>query len=76
MERETDIFILIESLPEAVHLLSGLLHPDPNLRPTAQEVLHHPLFCNSDMRLSFLRDESDGIELENREEGSQPQWLL
>lgn len=26
-----DLF-LIESLPEAVHLLSGLLNPDPNLR--------------------------------------------
>ncbi|ESQ31980.1 hypothetical protein EUTSA_v10003683mg [Eutrema salsugineum] len=65
-----DLF-LIESLPEAVHLLSGLLHPDPNLRPRAQEVLHHPLFWNSDMRLSFLRDASDRVELENREEGSQ-----
>ncbi|KFK27714.1 hypothetical protein AALP_AA8G420200 [Arabis alpina] len=65
-----DLF-LIESLPEAVHLLSGLLHPDPDLRPTAQEVLHHPLFWNSDMRLSFLRDASDRVELENREEGSQ-----
>ncbi|KAG7556348.1 Protein kinase domain [Arabidopsis suecica] len=65
-----DLF-LIESLPEAVHLLSGLLNPDPNLRPRAQEVLHHPLFWNSDMRLSFLRDASDRVELENREEGSQ-----
>uniref|UniRef100_A0A1J3HN48 non-specific serine/threonine protein kinase n=1 Tax=Noccaea caerulescens TaxID=107243 RepID=A0A1J3HN48_NOCCA len=65
-----DLF-LIESLPEAVHLLSGLLHPDPNSRPGAQEVLHHPLFWNSDMRLSFLRDASDRVELENREEGSQ-----
>ncbi|XP_010493591.1 PREDICTED: serine/threonine-protein kinase/endoribonuclease IRE1b [Camelina sativa] len=65
-----DLF-LIESLPEAVHLLSGLLHPDPNLRPRAQEVLHHPLFWNSDTRLSFLRDASDRVELENREEGSQ-----
>lgn len=26
-----DLF-LIESIPEAVHLLSGLLHPDPNMR--------------------------------------------
>ncbi|KAL1218168.1 Serine/threonine-protein kinase/endoribonuclease IRE1b [Cardamine amara subsp. amara] len=65
-----DLF-LIESLPEAVHLLSGLLQPDPNLRPRAQDVLHHPLFWNSDMRLSFLRDASDRVELENREEGSQ-----
>lgn len=65
-----DLF-LIESLPEAVHLLSGLLHPDPNSRPGAQQVLHHPLFWNSDMRLSFLRDASDRVELENREEGSQ-----
>ncbi|KAL0762185.1 hypothetical protein Bca101_078336 [Brassica carinata] len=65
-----DLF-LIESIPEAVHLLSGLLHPNPILRPTAQEVLQHPLFWNADMRLSFLRDASDRVELENREEGSQ-----
>ncbi|EOA19936.1 hypothetical protein CARUB_v10000187mg [Capsella rubella] len=65
-----DLF-LIESLPEAVHLLSGLLHADPNLRPRAEAVLHHPLFWNADMRLSFLRDASDRVELENREEGSQ-----
>ncbi|CAN8252184.1 unnamed protein product [Cochlearia groenlandica] len=64
-----DLF-LIESLPEAVHLLSGLLHPDPDLRPRAQEVLHHPLFWSADMRLSFLRDASDRVELENREESS------
>ncbi|AED93301.1 inositol requiring 1-1 [Arabidopsis thaliana] len=67
---QKDLF-LIESLPEAVHLLTGLLNPDPNLRPRAQDVMHHPLFWNSDMRLSFLRDASDRVELENREEGSQ-----
>lgn len=34
------------------------------------EVLCHPLFWDSETRLSFLRDASDRVELENRENGS------
>jgi len=30
------------------------------------EVLHHPMFWNSELRLSFLRDTSDRVELEDR----------
>jgi serine/threonine-protein kinase/endoribonuclease IRE1 len=30
-------------------------------------VLHHPLFWSSEKRLSFLRDTSDRVELEDRE---------
>lgn len=40
------------------------------LRPKALEVLHHPLFWNSETRLSFLRDTSDRVELEDRQTGS------
>lgn len=34
------------------------------------EVLHHPLFWSSEIRLSFLRDTSDRVEMENREADS------
>lgn len=34
------------------------------------EVLHHPLFWSSETRLSFLRDTSDRVELEDREANS------
>ncbi|KAK2665361.1 hypothetical protein Ddye_003935 [Dipteronia dyeriana] len=37
------------------------------LRPSAFEVLHHPLFWSSETGLSFLRDTSDRVELEYRE---------
>lgn len=40
------------------------------LRPKAIEVLNHPLFWNSETRLSFLRDVSDRVELEDRETAS------
>lgn len=40
-------------------------------RPKAVDVLHHPLFWNSEMRLSFLRDASDRVELEDRESQSE-----
>lgn len=39
-------------------------------RPKAIEVLHHPLFWRSETRLSFLRDTSDRVELEDREGNS------
>ncbi|XP_020260139.1 serine/threonine-protein kinase/endoribonuclease IRE1 isoform X2 [Asparagus officinalis] len=65
-----DLF-LVDHMPEAWDLLSRLLNHDPNLRPSAAEVLHHPFFWNSEMRLTFLRDTSDRVELKDREGGSQ-----
>ncbi|XP_056176189.1 uncharacterized protein LOC115683628 isoform X3 [Syzygium oleosum] len=56
----------VEFLPEAADLCTHLLNPNPILRPKAVEVLHHPLFWNSKMRLSFLRDVSDWVESKTR----------
>ncbi|PIA31956.1 hypothetical protein AQUCO_04700077v1 [Aquilegia coerulea] len=64
-----DLF-MVEHLPEAVDLFSHLLNPNPELRPTALYVLHHPLFWDSELRLSFFRDVSDRVELEDRESES------
>ncbi|KAJ1403837.1 WD40/YVTN repeat-like-containing domain superfamily [Sesbania bispinosa] len=69
VKNKKDLF-LVEFMPEAEDLISCLLHPDPDLRPKAIEVLHHPLFWSSEMRLSFLRDVSDRVELEDRETDS------
>lgn len=68
-KNQVDLFLL-ECIPEAEDLISRLLNPDPQLRPCALEVLHHPLFWSSEMRLSFLRDTSDRVELEDRETDS------
>ncbi|XP_061949732.1 serine/threonine-protein kinase/endoribonuclease IRE1a [Populus nigra] len=65
VKNQKDLF-LVEYIPEAEDLISRLLNPDPELRPKALEVLHHPMFWNSELRLSFLRDTSDRIELEDR----------
>ncbi|KAJ4967257.1 hypothetical protein NE237_019106 [Protea cynaroides] len=65
VKNKMDLF-LVEHIPEATDLLCQLLKTDPLLRPKAMEVLHHPLFWNSEMRLSFLRDTSDRVELEDR----------
>ncbi|KAL9171815.1 hypothetical protein ABFS82_03G005100 [Erythranthe guttata] len=65
-----DLF-LIEHIPEATNLVSQLLDAKLELRPTATEVMVHPLFWDSETRLSFLRDASDRVELEDREEASQ-----
>ncbi|KAJ9541862.1 hypothetical protein OSB04_028368 [Centaurea solstitialis] len=64
-----DLF-LVDNIPEAFDLISNLLHPDPEFRPKAGEVYNHPLFWDSEMRLSFLRDASDRVELEDREADS------
>lgn len=39
-------------------------------RPKARDVLHHPFFWDCETRLSFLRDASDRVELEDRESES------
>ncbi|KAL3720654.1 hypothetical protein ACJRO7_005468 [Eucalyptus globulus] len=54
----------VEFIPEAHDLISRLLEWDYKLRPKASEVLCHPFFWNSEMRLSFFRDTSDRIQLE------------
>ncbi|CAK7355575.1 unnamed protein product [Dovyalis caffra] len=65
VKNQKDLF-LVEYIPEAEDLISRLLNPDPELRPKALEVLHHPMLWNSELRLSFLRDTSDRVELEDR----------
>ncbi|KAL2506013.1 Serine/threonine-protein kinase/endoribonuclease IRE1b [Abeliophyllum distichum] len=70
INNEKDLF-LIEHMPEATDLISRLLDPNPDLRPKSVEVMQHPLFWYSEMRLSFLRDVSDRVELEDRENGSE-----
>ncbi|XP_076952758.1 serine/threonine-protein kinase/endoribonuclease IRE1a-like isoform X2 [Bidens hawaiensis] len=55
---------LVERIPEALDLCSRLLNHNPELRPKILEVLCHPLFWNSETRMSFLRDTSDWLELE------------
>ncbi|KAJ0445550.1 putative protein kinase IRE1 family [Helianthus annuus] len=76
LERDVNVaknrvnLFLVEHIPEAVNLFSRLLNPNAELRPKASEVLHHPLFWNSEIRVSFLRDTSDRVELEDREVNS------
>ncbi|QCD91217.1 serine/threonine-protein kinase/endoribonuclease IRE1 [Vigna unguiculata] len=66
VKNQKDLF-LVEFIPEAEDLISCLLNPNPDRRPMAIEVLQHPLFWSSEMKLSFLRDVSDRVELEDRE---------
>ncbi|XP_072963128.1 serine/threonine-protein kinase/endoribonuclease IRE1 [Typha angustifolia] len=61
IESRFDLFC-VDHIPEAVDLLSQLFDPDPQIRPKAVEVLHHPLFWSSEMRLSFLRETSDRVD--------------
>lgn len=61
INNQFDLFI-VDHIPEAVHLISQLLDPDPEKRPTAVYVMHHPFFWSPELCLSFLRDTSDRIE--------------
>ncbi|CAN4078579.1 unnamed protein product [Withania somnifera] len=68
-KNKVDLF-LVEHIPEAVDLFSRLLDPNAELRPKAVEALAHPFFWTAEMRLSFLRDSIDRVELEDRETSS------
>ncbi|KAL4186853.1 hypothetical protein AMTRI_Chr09g36170 [Amborella trichopoda] len=52
---------LVDHIPEAVDLLSRMLAHDLTMRPTAQEVLLHPLLWTGEWRLKFLQETSDRI---------------
>ncbi|KAL5706089.1 non-specific serine/threonine protein kinase [Ranunculus cassubicifolius] len=75
-ERDTNIvknrvdLFLVDHIPEALDIISRLLDPEPESRPAARDMLSHPLFWSSETRLSFLRDASDRVELEDRETDS------
>lgn len=69
VKNNADLF-LVECIPEAMNLFSRLLDPNCDVRPKASEVFHHPFFWDSELRLSFLRDTSDRVELEDRETDS------
>ncbi|KAF7130063.1 hypothetical protein RHSIM_Rhsim10G0194200 [Rhododendron simsii] len=68
LERDMNIvngkvkLFLVKHIPEAVDLFSHLLDQKAELRPKASEVLIHPMFWDSDKRLSFLRDASDRVQ--------------
>nr|GEY08099.1 serine/threonine-protein kinase/endoribonuclease IRE1b-like isoform X2 [Tanacetum cinerariifolium] len=63
-ELDDDENILKPKELESLDLITNLLHPIPDFRPTAVEVYHHPLFWNPEFRLSFLRDASDYVDVE------------
>ncbi|GAB2210434.1 hypothetical protein Droror1_Dr00015700 [Drosera rotundifolia] len=70
VKNQKDLF-LVEHMPEAINIITQLLDPNPQLRPLAVEVMYHPLFWSSDTKLSYLRDVSDRVELEDRETDSE-----
>jgi serine/threonine-protein kinase/endoribonuclease IRE1 len=54
---------------EAADLVSALIRRDPAERPTAAEALAHPLWWSDAVKLKFLCDVSDRVEMEDREAG-------
>ncbi|XP_048140086.1 serine/threonine-protein kinase/endoribonuclease IRE1a-like [Rhodamnia argentea] len=51
----------VASIPEAHDLISGLLNPDPILRPKVSKVLHHP-FWSSEMLSRFCFSSLDKMK--------------
>ncbi|XP_010033599.2 serine/threonine-protein kinase/endoribonuclease IRE1b [Eucalyptus grandis] len=74
IEKNTMDLSPVEFMPEAADLFARLLNPNPNLRPKALEVLHHPLFWDSKKRLSFHREISDWVQPKARG-GTDPDLL-
>ncbi|KAL3698877.1 hypothetical protein R1sor_012953 [Riccia sorocarpa] len=64
-----DLFSIVD-FPEAMDLIERLLDPCPQKRLPAQDVLRHPLFWDAEKRLAFLKDVSDRVELEIKDQSS------
>ncbi|KAL5548671.1 hypothetical protein UlMin_003902 [Ulmus minor] len=56
------------SPPEAVDLICQLLSPSTNMRPKTIDVYRHPLFWDSNKKLSFLRETSDLVDANRKSE--------
>lgn len=52
---------------EAQHMIMAMIRHDPNLRPTATNVLSHPYFWDAGRRLAFLQDASDRFDIMERD---------
>ena len=72
VERDTNILRgnsdlwLLKRNVEACNLIGAMIQRDPKKRPTVAAVLAHPMWWNSDTRLSFLTDLSNRMEHEDR----------
>jgi len=70
-EREANIvtnkmnLTAIDRFPDAVDLITSMLHPDSSIRPSSVQVCHHPFFWTTSKRLEFLNDFSDRLEKES-----------
>ncbi|XXG70949.1 hypothetical protein AAC387_Pa07g0311 [Persea americana] len=61
IKRNCPDLALVKHHYEAAHLLSNLLHPQPEMRPAAGKVLCHPFFWDSEQSGYFLQDVSDWL---------------
>jgi serine/threonine-protein kinase/endoribonuclease IRE1 len=72
-EREANIvsnrcdLTLVRHLPEAEHLIRGMLEHEPRKRMVILDALNHPFFWGAEKQLSFLQDVSDRVESEEAE---------
>ncbi|KAI3724702.1 hypothetical protein L2E82_36488 [Cichorium intybus] len=57
VDDKKDLF-LVADIPEAFDLISYLLEPNPESRPTAADVYNHPLFWDHKTRIDLLRNRS------------------
>ena len=56
----------LKYFPEAEALVKACIDADPSKRPSATEILAHPMWWDAEKKLQFLIDASDRVELEDR----------
>ncbi|XP_015749838.1 PREDICTED: serine/threonine-protein kinase/endoribonuclease IRE1-like isoform X1 [Acropora digitifera] len=66
-EYEIEKIVNSELVIEAKDLIRLMLNPSPKERPSAREILKHPVFWNREKQLAFFQDVSDRIEKEPEE---------
>jgi serine/threonine-protein kinase/endoribonuclease IRE1 len=56
----------LDFFPEAEALVRACIDADPSKRPSAKDVLAHPMWWDAEKKIQFLIDASDRVELEDR----------
>ena len=56
----------LDFFPEAEALVRACIDADPSKRPSAKDILAHPMWWDAEKKIQFLIDASDRVELEDR----------
>lgn len=61
---------------ELKNLIEKMINADPTKRPTAQELMNHVFFWNSEKKLNMIQELSDRLEYKKEEKNFKTQLIV